>query len=120
MKIRRVLEILSAELITGKDLLDEEIDYGHGSDLMSDVLAFVQNNILLLTGLIHPQVVRTAELLDIKAITIVRGKVPSDELIAMAKSRDIVLISTTHSLFTASGILYKHGLMGEETAHIEI
>jgi len=87
---------------------------------MSDVFANGKSNILLFTGLIHPQVVRTAELLDIKAILIVRGKMPSDDLITMAKSRDIVLLRTTSSLFTASGQLYKHGLMGEEIAHREI
>lgn len=120
MKIREVMEILKAELICGEELLEEEIDYGYSCDLMSDVLAYVQSNVLLLTGLIHPQVIRTAELLDIKAIAIVRGKIPGDELIAMAKSRDIVLIRTTQSLFTASGVLYNHGLMGEEIAHHEI
>lgn len=120
MKIREVIEILNAELICGEEHINEEIDYGYSCDLMSDVLAFVQSNVLLLTGLIHPQVIRTAELLDIKAIAIVRGKVPSDELVEMAASRDIVLLRTTQSLFTASGVLYQNGLMGEEIAHDEI
>ncbi len=120
MKIQDVIAILNAELICGEEHLLEEIDYGYSCDLMSDVLAFVQNNVLLLTGLVHPQVIRTAEMLDIKAIAIVRGKVPNQELIDMAKSRDIVLLRTTQSLFTASGVLYQNGLMGEEIAHDEI
>ncbi len=120
MKIQDVIAILNAELICGEEHLQEEIDYGYSCDLMSDVLAFVQSNVLLLTGLVHPQVIRTAEMLDIKAIAIVRGKVPNQELIDMAKSRDIVLIRTTQSLFTASGVLFKNGLMGEEIAHDEI
>lgn len=120
MKIRQIQDILKAELICGDEFLDEEIEYGYSCDLMSDVLAFVQNNVLLLTGLVHPQVIRTAEMLDIKAIVIVRGKNPSEELVEMARERDIVLIRTTHSLFTASGVLYNYGLMGEEIAHDEI
>lgn len=120
MKIKEVIDILNGELICGDKFIEDEIDYGYSCDMMSDVLAYVQNNVLLLTGLIHPQVIRTAEMLDIKAIVIVRGKIPSEELIEMAKQRDIVLIRTTHSLFTASGVLFDKGLLGEEIAHDEI
>jgi len=120
MKIQEVLDCLGGELICGEEYLDDEVDYGYSCDLMSDVLAFVQNNVLLMTGLIHPQVIRTAEMLDIKAIVIVRGKKPSDDLITMAVSREIVLIRTRHSLFTASGLLFEKGLQGEEIAHHEI
>lgn len=120
MKIKEVIDILEGELICGEDFIEEEIDFGYSCDLMSDVLAYVQNNVLLLTGLIHPQVIRTAEMLDIRAIVIVRGKRPSEELVEMAKSKDIVLIRTVHSLFTASGALFSKGLLGEEIAHDEI
>lgn len=120
MKIYEVQEILGAKILTGEELLDEEIDYGYSCDLMSDVLAYVKNNVLLLTGLVHPQVIRTAEMLDIKAIVIVRGKCPGEEVLRMAKSRDIAILTTTHSLFTASGLLYQKGLIGEEIAHDEI
>jgi len=120
MKLKEVVEILDGELICGIDHLEEDIDYGYSCDMMSDVLAYVQNNVILLTGLIHPQVIRTAEMLDIKAIVIVRGKILSDELIEMANKKDIVLIRTMHSLFTASGVLFSKGLLGEEIAHNEI
>ena len=121
MRIKQILNILDGELICGApDLLEEDVDYGYSCDLMSDVLAYVQNNVLLLTGLIHPQVIRTAEMLDIKAILIVRGKTPPEEIIDMANERKIVLIRTMHSLFTASGLLFQQGLLGEEIAHDEI
>ena len=120
MLIREIKEILDAQVLSGDELLEENIQYGYGCDLMSDVLAFVKNDVLLLTGLVHPQVIRTAEMLDIKAIAIIRGKKPSEELIAMAKRKDIALLTTRHSLFTACGLLYKNGLEGEEIAHDEI
>lgn len=117
MRLKEIQEILQAEVVAGNGDLNEEVEYGYGCDLMSDVLAYVQNNVVLLTGLMHPQVIRTAEMLDIKAIIIVRGKKPSSELIQMADSRDILLMTTCHSLFTASGMLYAKGLNGEEIAH---
>lgn len=120
MKIDKVIELLEAKLLIGEELLNDDVDYGYSCDLMSDVLAYVRNNVLLLTGLIHPQVIRTAEMLDIKAIVIVRGKSPSEEVLRMAKMRDIAIIATKHSLFTASGILFDSGLKGEEIAHHEL
>jgi predicted transcriptional regulator len=87
---------------------------------MSDVLAYVQSNVVLLTGLVHPQVIRTAEMLDINCIVIVRGKEPGKELIEMANRRELVIMTTHHSLFSASGLLFQHGLLGEEIAHNEL
>lgn len=117
MLLNEVQKILNAKVLTGSEYLMESIDYGYGCDLMSDVLAFVNHNILLLTGLAHPQVIRTAEMLDIKAIVLVRGKQPEQNMVEMAESKGIVLLSTKHSLFTASGKLYAEGLEGEEIAH---
>lgn len=119
MLIKDIKNILEADILAGEDNLDAKVEYGYGCDLMSDVLAFVRNDVILLTGLVHPQVIRTAEMLDIKAIAIIRGKMPSQELIDMAKRKNIVLLTTRHSLFTASGLLYKNGLEGEEIAHDE-
>ncbi len=65
MTVRDVMEILGAECLVGEDRLDNPVASGCGSDLMSDVLAFVKDNAVLITGLINPQVIRTAEMLDI-------------------------------------------------------
>lgn len=120
MKLRNIIDILDAKLVTGEKFINHEIAYAYSCDLMSDVLAFVQNDVVLMTGLVHPQVIRTAEMLDIMAIVIVRGKSASEEVVQMAKERGIVLIETKYSLFTASGLLYKEGLIGEEITHDEI
>ena len=89
MKLDEVKRILEAEVIVGDDLLDEDITIACGCDLMSDVLSFVKPGALLLTGLINPQVVRTAEMADLRAICFVRGKRPTQETIDMAASKKI-------------------------------
>ncbi len=114
MKLSKIKEILEAEVLAGEELLDSEVDAAFGSDLMSDVLAFVNDRVLLLTGLVNPQVVRTAEMLDISAIAFVRGKRPDDDVIALAKAKNIVILSTAHTLYVASGRLYSEGLTGDE------
>ncbi len=113
MKLNKVKELLSAKVMTDNDELNREVYSAFACDLMSDVLAFVENQSLLLTGLINPQVVRTAEMMDMKAIVFVRGKVPTDEIIELAKESNITLMSTDYTMYYASGILYKNGLGNE-------
>ena len=111
MTVRDVISILDAQVLTQGDL-DVEIKTACGSDMMSDVLAFVKDQSVLLTGLNNPQVVRTAEMMDMHCIIIVRGKEPTDEVIALAKQKEITLLKTQHRMFTACGLLYANGLSG--------
>lgn len=110
--LRKIKELLKADIITGEDNLDVEIMSVGGSDLMSDVLAFGKPGILLLTGLSNVQSVRTANIIDAKAIVYVRGKKPDKDGIELAKEKKIPLLSTKFMMYTACGILYKHGLQG--------
>ena len=110
--LRKIKELLKADVITGEDNLDVEIMSVGGSDLMSDVLAFGKPGILLLTGLSNAQSVRTANIIDAKAIIYVRGKKPDKEGIELAREKGIPLFSTKLMMYTACGILYKHGLQG--------
>lgn len=112
MKLDEILELVEGELILGEEYLDRRVKFAFGSDLMSDVLAYTEEDTVLLTGLVNNQVIRTAEMLDLKAIVFVRDKTPTEELIGLAQEYDIVLIKTAFSMYTASGILYSKGLQG--------
>ena len=112
MKVREIQEILAAQVICGEEFLDREVFSACGSDMMSDVLAFVKDQAVLLTGLVNPQVVRTAEMMDMQCIVFVRGKHPDDSIIALARDRDIVLLSTQYPMFASCGMLYEKGLRG--------
>jgi hypothetical protein len=112
MRIREIKEILGARLIIGEDWLDREVHSACGSDMMSDVLAFMKDQSVLLTGLCNPQVIRTAEMMDVICIVFVRGKMPDEAMIQMAKEREIALLSTGHRMFSACGMLYEKGLRG--------
>ena len=103
MKIKDVVIALEGELVEGTNRDDVEIVSACGADLMSDVMAFVKDQVLLLTGLINVQVVRTAVLMDIEAICFVRGKTPNQEMIDMAKENGVVLLKTRLPLFLACG-----------------
>ena len=112
MTLKEIKELLQAEVIVGDDCLDLEITFAGGSDLMSDVLAFGKPGILLLTGLSNAQSVRTANIIDAKAILYVRGKKPDKVGIALAREKGIPLLSTKHMMYTSCGLLFNHGLPG--------
>ncbi len=112
MTILEIKEILGARVLSGEEWLDKEVHTACGSDMMSDVLAFVKDQAVLLTGLCNPQVIRTAEMMDIVCIVFVRNKKPDEEMIRLANEREIPLLATGHRMFSACGILYEKGLRG--------
>ena len=114
MKIREIKELLHCRVLCGEEMLDRDVHSACGSDMMSDVLAYVKDQSVLLTGLLNPQVVRTAEMMDMLCIVFVRGKRPESEVVELARQKGIVLLSTEERLFTACGILYTNGLGGGE------
>ena len=112
MKIRDIVTLLDAKVFCCEDRLDTEVHAGCGCDMMSDVLAFVKEQAVMLTGLVNPQVVRTAEMMDMKCIVFVRGKRPDMSMIELAQERDIVLVCTKMEMFSSCGKLYEKGLRG--------
>lgn len=115
MTVEDVKIALDAVLVTGEELLAREVISACGADMMSDVLAYVKDQAVLLTGLCNSQVIRTAEMMDIICIIFVRGKKPSPEIINLARNRGIALLETKHTMFSACGILYESGLRGGDS-----
>lgn len=112
MTIREIKELLDAQVLLGEELLENNADFVFSSDMMSDVLAYAEEQSVLITGLCNAQVVRTAEMMDIVCIIFVRNKTPDEHTLEMAKERNIVILSTAHQMFTTCGILYHNGLRG--------
>lgn len=112
MNLKKIKELLEAEILCGEDRLEEEIEFAGGSDMMSDVLAFGKPGILLLTGLTNAQSVRTADIIEAKAIVYVRGKRPDKEGITLAREKGIPILSTHFMMYKTCGLLYKAGLPG--------
>lgn len=112
MTLREVKEILEAEVIVGHNRLDMEVKTAAAADMMSDVLAYAKTGSLLLTGLNNPQVIRTADVLDIAAIIMVRGKQLLPETIQLAEELQIPILVTKYILFETAGRLYAKGIVG--------
>ncbi len=112
MTLEEVGNILEAEFLAGRENMGLEVEMACGADLLSDVLAFTKSGSLLLTGLTHPQVIRTTEVAEIKAICFVRGKRPLAETIELAKKKGVPVLCTALPMYESCGRLYERGLPG--------
>ena len=109
MTVRDVKELLEAEVLCGDDRLDEEITGCFASDFMSDILAFARGDQnLLITGMLNPQVIRTAEMVDMPFIVFVRGKIPREDMIELAEECGMVLLASRFRMYSACGIIFAH------------
>lgn len=110
MTLRQILELTEGRLLTQHIDLDIEVTAAFAADLMSDVLHLATSGTLLLTGLTHPQVVRTAEMAEMAAILFVRDKIPPPETIRLAEAKGVPLLTTRYTMFETSGRIYAAGL----------
>jgi serine kinase of HPr protein (carbohydrate metabolism regulator) len=114
MKISTMKELLNADVLCCEENVEREIYSACGCDLMSDVLAYVKDQAVLLTGLVNPQVIRTAVMMDMICVVFVRSKMPSEEMLELARDSGIVIMTTDKRLYEACGLLYSSGLDGNK------
>lgn len=110
MKVEEIINLIDAKIVCGEEFSDREIEKAFASDLMSDVLTTPFDNGVLITGLANPQSIRTADMMDVSTIILARRKKATEEMIALAKENDMVLLESPFSVFHISGVLYSHGL----------
>lgn len=110
MKLKELCAAVNGKTVCGGHRLEENIEHGFASDLMSDVLTLKDQDFILITGLANVQLVRTAEMSDIWCMLICRGKETSEEMIELAEENDMVIIESPFSMFKCSGLLYGAGL----------
>ena len=114
MTIADVVKVLDGKLMAGDGASPRAVGAVVANDLMSDVLAYVKDQAVMLTGLVNPQVIRTAEMMDMRCIVFVRSKAPTADMIALAEESGIVVMTTARRMYEACGMLYNNGLGNKE------
>ena len=112
MRLSEIAQLLGCEIIVGDLAQDADIKLCFAADLLSDVLAFSSSDAILLTGLASIQSVHTADVADLRAIIFVHDKRPGPQVVDLARSKKIPLLTTKHNLFDACGVLHDGGLKG--------
>ncbi|HAP31952.1 MAG TPA: hypothetical protein DCQ14_02700 [Firmicutes bacterium] len=112
MKLAQIQKILEAEILVDAGKMDEEIGMAFSADLISDILVMCREQALLLTGMTHIQLIKSAEICDLGAVAFVRGKRPGPEVVALAEQKGIPLLASRLTMYEASGLLFSAGLPG--------
>ena len=111
MTIREIAETLDATWLCCEEEGGRVLRTAFASDMMSDVLACVtEDTLLLLTGLVNGQCVRTCEMLDVPCVVFVRSKEPLADALALAREIDLPMLKTPYTMFEACARLYTAGL----------
>lgn len=118
MTISEIKNLLGAEVLCGSESLGKDVHSACGSDMMSDVLAYVKDQAVLLTGLVNAQVIRTAEMMDMLCIVFVRSKKPSQDMLDLAQECGIAVMTTPMRMYDACGVLYSSGLTGKAVSNV--
>lgn len=110
MELKRIAELLNAEILVSVDDMNRDIDMIHASDLISQVLATCCRGALWLTGLLDPQIINTAELFDLAGVVFIGNRRPSPDILELATEERIPILLTPLTMYEACGILYGEGL----------
>ena len=111
MLLAEIVALLGCtELVALDEAGGREIAGCFAADLMSEVLAFSGHGPLLVTGLTNMQSLHTAEVIDARAILYVNDKRPDAQVLDLARTRGLPLLSTALSMYEACGRLHEGGL----------
>lgn len=84
-----------------------EIRRVYASDRMSDLLAEVTPDTLLVTNLAHSMLLRPLELVDSPAICLVNGVEPDEGMLQDCRERGVCVMVSPHDMFETCGRLYQ-------------
>lgn len=111
MNIKKIAQAIEGEILISP-LRDITLTCGFAADLMSDILALGEPQMLMITGLVNPQAIRTAEMSDMPVILFVRGKRPPKSMLDLAEQLGIGILVSPYTMYETCGRLYEAGLPG--------
>jgi predicted transcriptional regulator len=106
MTLGELTNVLGLEILTGDVNLDREVRAGYTSDLLSDVIANIEESSVWITIQRHVNVLGVAKLRDIIAIIIPRKLELEQEVVEKAKIEKIAVLRDHRSAFEISGLIY--------------
>ena len=110
MKLQQVAELLDAKVLSCAELLEKEVENVFCTDVMADVLAYSTPDTVLITRLHNLSVVRSALMTDNHCIVFSDGLVPGPEILALADTHNLVVMTVESTMFAATETLLDAGL----------
>jgi predicted transcriptional regulator len=110
MTLQNICKELSCEIISGKALLQRNVEGAYASDLLSDVMGYSKEGQIWITLQTHRNVIAIASLKELSAVVLVKGFLPEPEVVELAEKEEVVLLSTGLNTYEFCGRL--HQLIG--------
>jgi serine kinase of HPr protein (carbohydrate metabolism regulator) len=106
MTVEELARELNLETLTGRTNLERNVRSGYTSDLLSDVIANIDEDAVWITIQRHVNILGVAKLKDVPAIVVPHGLQVAPEVIDKAREQEIALLRGTQSAFELSGLVY--------------
>ncbi len=110
MKLSEICRKLDLRPLTPELTVDRDVEYGHASDLLSDVLANAPDGGLLVTLQVHLNVIAVALHASLAGVIFTTGMVPEEAVRQKAVAEGLPLFAARRSTFEVAGRLYALGL----------
>jgi len=107
MTVKEIVALLHLKVFTGDQGLDNPVEGGYTSDLLSDVMGFADAGRVWITLQTHKNIMAIASLKELAAVLLVKGFEPDEDTKALAVKEGIPILGTTEQAFEISGRLYR-------------
>ncbi|TKG96003.1 serine kinase [Puteibacter caeruleilacunae] len=106
MKVSNIIKELNLSVYGGDNGLDNEVDGGYVSDLLSDVMGNAEESQIWITLQTHRNVMAIASLKDLAAVILVNDLKPDEDMLEQANEEGIPVLGTGMTTFDVGGKLY--------------
>lgn len=107
MKLNDLVDKLGLKVVNEGERFDREVSGGYTSDLLSDVMGNVEEDMVWITLQVHRNTIAVASLKDVAAVLLINNASLDDETLHQARTENITVLSTPMSAFEASGRIYE-------------
>lgn len=107
MTVKELVDALNLKVFSGEEGLNNGINGGYTSDLLSDVMGNVQEGMVWITLQTHVNVMAIASLREVAAVIMVKGLVPEANTIEHSNKEGLPILGTSEGTFEISGKIFQ-------------
>ncbi len=106
MTVADIVKALDLKVFSGSEGLNQEIEGGYTSDLLSDVMGNADSGMVWITLQTHINVMAIASLKELAAVILVKGLEPEANTLQQSNNEGIPILGTSLQAFEITGKLY--------------
>jgi predicted transcriptional regulator len=107
MQVNDIVKSLNLKVFSGDAGLNNEVEGGYASDLLSDVMGHAEAGSVWITLQSHKNVMAIASLKELSAIILVKGIDPEYDTAFQSNQEGIPILGTNLGSFEIAGKLYR-------------